>query len=343
MQIRFVDFKIAISLVVLSLAGFGSAHGADSAVRQQPAAAQQSSGVPNDELAAAVKQKGDKYLIDLSYQDALNEYRHYMKLTAKPDPSVIVRIATCDGWLGRQGLSAREFERAAKIYGDNLDGLLAQFDAHLVQAEYDQALAIAEKCTKRFDKEWKGYMYLGFLHDKFLETENAVAAYSRAIELYPLHPERASNVRGLEGPLLQSRLYGLRGHCYYRLKKYREAVADCTKVLELEPGELTAYESRAEAYIHLDDFSAAERDLLQAVALKTIRARTYKQLGLCQLKRGDNENAVTSFSAAIAHYPRYAEAFHLRAEAYRKLGKPVVAASDEVEARKLGFNLDGAV
>ena len=71
--------------------------------------------------------------------------------------------------------------------------------------------------------------------------------------------------------------------------------------------------------------------------------RSYKQLGFCQLQQGKYQDAVASLSVAIERHPKYAEAFHLRAQAMKGLGQYASAAEDERTATRLGFRPDDSV
>ncbi len=140
------------------------------------------------------------------------------------------------------------------------------------------------------------------------------------------------------------RLYGLRAQCYYRLGKYEQSIADCTQFIGLEPSDASGYEARAEAYIQMKNFASALPDLKKAVALKTTRPRTYEKLGLCEMQLGRCDDSVTDLSTAIKLFPRYAEAYHVRAQGVQGPGKQTRLRPKMIRrAKHLGFRGEGAV
>lgn len=52
-----------------------------------------------------------------------------------------------------------------------------------------------------------------------------------------------------------------------KLKKFEEAIADCTKTIELDPGYLKAYLRRASCYQTLEKYEEAVRDYNKAAEL----------------------------------------------------------------------------
>jgi tetratricopeptide (TPR) repeat protein len=283
-------------------------------------------------------QNADRDFIAGYYQSARDFYSQYLHAGSKPDPEVITHMAMCDFWLGLNDVSAREFNRVSKLEGQSLACYLARIDAHIVMLEYDRSLEASRECCQHFPNEWKGYWRLGFLHNKYCEYPEAIDAYSKAIELFPkTSTDSKATFEELSGHPKLSRLFALRAQCFYRVGKYTDSIADCTKFIELDPSSPTGYESRAEAFLHLQKFADALNDLKKAAALDTPRARTFKQLGFCQLQIGQNEDAAANFSQAIKIFPRYAEAYHLRAKALRSLGKAKDAEEDEKTAKRFGF------
>ena len=291
------------------------------------------------------RQNADREFVAGYYQSARDYYGQYLHRVTTSEPDLIARMAVCDFWLGIQDLSSKEFEEASKLYGQTLSGYLAQTDSHLAKLAYDQSLASALECCKRFPGEWKSYWRLGFFHNRYCEYQEAIEAYSKAIERFP-HSDTRSNAVEFEelcGMPTLARLYGLRSQCFYRTGKYPETLADCTKYIELEPKSPLGYEARAQTYVQLQKFEIAVPDLKMAVSINSGHPRTFKQLGFCQLQLGQYQEALTNLSQAIKLFPRYAEAYHLRAQALKNLGKDKDAADDERTAKRMGYQSQPAV
>jgi Flp pilus assembly protein TadD len=93
---------------------------------------------------------------------------------------------------------------------------------------------------------------------KFLEKsdlEKAEQAFQLALKLDPKFAE-AHNGLGV--------VYALRGKC-------PQALLHCAKAIELDPDEPEFYRSRAYIYLKMDDFRAAQLDLLKALRLEEAR------------------------------------------------------------------------
>jgi len=298
--------------------------------------------------AGYYRQQGEKHLNSRDYQTASEDFRQYMRLVTPPDPRVLCHLALCDTLVGRKTLGEREFQQASELQGETLEGYLSRFDSRMAANNHDQALASASECCQRFPKEWKSYWRLGFFYNTYREQERAIEAYSKALELRANSKSEPSTspteaFEELSGRPELSRIYGLRAGCLYRIGKYAEAIADCDQFIQGEPTNPQGYESRGEARLRLHNLTQAADDFQKSIDLKTKRVRSYKQLGFCQLQQGKYQDAVASLSVAIERHPKYAEAFHLRAQAMKGLGQYASAAEDERTATRLGFRPDDSV
>lgn len=97
--------------------------------------------------------------------------------------------------------------------------------------------------------------------------------------------------------------YTLRGHVYYELVRYEEAIADYTKAISLNPNSPDVYYSRAYIlYYELKDYESAILDLTESIKLA----------------------------------PNYGDSYAMRGHIYKKLGKFEEALDDYTEACELG-------
>jgi Tfp pilus assembly protein PilF len=90
------------------------------------------------------------------------------------------------------------------------------------------------------------YINLALAYTKLDSTENAVKAYRQAIKEY--HPESIGMVHFRLGSLL------------YTNKKYRQAIAECRRAVELDLSNTEAYFYLALAYDQLKDTKNAIRN-----------------------------------------------------------------------------------
>jgi DnaJ family protein C protein 7 len=84
------------------------------------------------------------------------------------------------------------------------------------------------------------------------QHENALKSYTDSIEIDP------------NNKTICSMLYYNRASVYMKMKKLKEAVADCTKAIELNETYAKAYVKRADIRVLLEEFEDAMKDLKQA-------------------------------------------------------------------------------
>src|SRR5205807_8244177 len=65
------------------------------------------------------------------------------------------------------------------------------------------------------------------------------------------------------------------GYAYVEKRLYNQAVADCTRAIQLKPIDTEAYNSRAIAYLKRDAVDRAISDLTTVIRLKPDLAKTY--------------------------------------------------------------------
>lgn len=87
----------------------------------------------------------------------------------------------------------------------------------------------------------------GFVHYMLNDKDQALADFTRAIELEP-----------------SAEHYAARGLVYNALKNYARAIDDYTKAIELTPEYILAYYGRGQAYEGLGALDKAHSDFAQA-------------------------------------------------------------------------------
>ena len=90
-----------------------------------------------------------------------------------------------------------------------------------------------------------------FTETKTVKESDPVTAYSKAIKINPK----------------DKNAYGERGVAYFRLGKYKLAIADFDKAVQLNPKNALAYYDRAISYNSLGDYNKAIGDLKVAAKL----------------------------------------------------------------------------
>jgi tetratricopeptide (TPR) repeat protein len=124
------------------------------------------------------------------------------------------------------------------------------------------------------------YRKRGFAYNRMREFEQALADYTRAIELDPLY----------------ARAYASRGSVYRRIGNYEQALQEYNHALELAPDYAWVYLSRGMTYRHQKKYVLALEDLGHAIEAEntypgSYTRRAYVQRGLVHLWLGEIEKA----------------------------------------------------
>jgi tetratricopeptide (TPR) repeat protein len=183
---------------------------------------------------------------------------------------------------------------------------------------------------------------------------DAVAAYSKAIELNPQYAE-AYNNRGIAnddmGNYNQSikdynkaielnsqyaKAYNNRGVAYYNLGNYNQAIKDYNKAIELNPQYAEAFNNRGAAYNNRGNYNQAIKDYNKAIEFNPQYAEAYHNRGLTYYKLGNYNQAIKDYNKAIELNPQYAKAYNNRGVAYDELRNTNQAFHDFKIAARLG-------
>ena len=143
-------------------------------------------------------------------------------------------------------------------------------------------------------------------------TEQAIAASSRAIELYP----------GM------SYAYNARAVAYERRGDLEAAIADFSRTIQVDPSHSRAYMNRGELYRRTGRIDQAIADCDESIKLNPRYESTFLVRGLCWVAKGANDKAIADFTEAIRLEPGYLQAYGSRADAYSAAGQPDKAVSD---------------
>jgi carboxyl-terminal processing protease len=109
---------------------------------------------------------------------------------------------------------------------------------------------------------------------------------------------------------------------------YREAAADCTEALRLDPNLADAYTDRGLAHWALGEFAQAIADCDRALALDPANGLTHSLRGQCDLQIKDYPRAISDFDAAIRLVPETSNFYEQRAGAFLALHRDEEALDD---------------
>ncbi len=178
--------------------------------------------------------------------------------------------------------------------------------------KYDDAVADYTKAIELDPEESNGYINRANTYSKQDKFEKALADYTKAIELDPTEPDTYSD---------RGSLYGENGY-------YDEALADFDKALEMNPESLIAHIYRGALYENTGELDKALEDYQQAVKINPQSADAHNSIGTIYNQQGKLDEALTEFNRAIALNPQFATAYSGRGTVYDAQGKYDEAIAD---------------
>lgn len=149
--------------------------------------------------------------------------------------------------------------------------------------------------------------------------------YSQALDLFR---------RAIEQDSSDSVSVYNRGQAYRNLGKYKEAIADYTRYLELAPDDpenYLVYHNRGVCHNAEGDYSSAIADFDQALSQNSTYSQANLERGnayLIRAQSGDNERALSDANVYISANANEAGGYILRGKAYSALGKTQDALND---------------
>ena len=202
----------------------------------------------------------------------------------------------------------------ASIWGENLP-------------QYSEALAASDRAMEINPDDFQLYWQKGNVLNKLQRYEEAIDAYSSALELNE-HPFIYLN-RGIAYAHLQQYqkaladfnsaielnpnfavAYNNRGDAYRNLQQYQNAIADLNVAIELLPQYAKAYYNRGTLYSDLQQYQKAIADLTVALQLNSEDALAYNNRGLAYYHLQQYNEAIADFNFALQLDPQLADAYY---------------------------------
>ncbi len=154
------------------------------------------------------------------------------------------------------------------------------------------------------------------------DTQAAVAAYRRAVQLNPDNPEA----------------YERLGWTEYSLARDAEALVHFEQALALESGRpMSVYGAGVAAY-QLRQYRRAADHLEAAATLNPDNAAVFEFLGLAEYRLSDYGSAVEHLNVALQLNPESGSIHYYLARAQMQLGESVMAVEHLTQAESLGFD-----
>lgn len=168
-----------------------------------------------------------------------------------------------------------------------------------------------EKAIEEFNRAltmvpgfWVILIQLGEVHRELKQFEKAISYFTEAIKKNP-------------DPPLDYTVYQLRSVSYASIQKYKEAMEDITKSIELDPKQGVGYYKRGQYYlVAFDQPEKALKDFDTAITFGERSAEVYHYRGAALKKLGRFQEAVESYSLVLKIDPSHYTGLLNRASAY---------------------------
>jgi tetratricopeptide (TPR) repeat protein len=161
-------------------------------------------------------------------------------------------------------------------------------------------------------------------------TQLADSLVFNTMEQFRLHG-RSQEARQMSDQVIQSydqvikiaptaQVYTSRGAAYYDKGDLKQAIADYSQAVALDPKDSYAYNDRGAAYDDQNDYTHAIADYTQAIALDPNYTFAYSNRGNTYRHMNDLDHAIADYSQAITLDPKFAAAYANRGLSYHNKG-----------------------
>lgn len=110
---------------------------------------------------------------------------------------------------------------------------------------------------------------------------------------------------------------------YSKLEDYKEAIADYTQAIEIDPNYADAYYNRGIAHRKVGDTQAAIADYTQAIKIDPNDAKVYHNRGIARSALEDYQGAIADHTQALEIAPNFTSSRHCLDIARRRLAETV--------------------
>lgn len=191
--------------------------------------------------------------------------------------------------------SERLFPHWGNIYGKESPESEAKFDS----AEFSQSWTDPETFST--------VSPVSPVNTPATPASTPVLAFSEAMKA------ESERVNGLEDSVKrQLRSFFLKAQAEMKNQRWTEAIANCEKVLSIDPQNQYACAMSGKAYERLNQFELAEKQLSKALQLIPADFTSHLRMFFVHAKKGEKDAAITSLQMAVKN--GYSKAFELRTD-----------------------------
>ncbi|GCA85499.1 TPR repeat-containing protein YrrB [Microcystis aeruginosa NIES-2522] len=186
---------------------------------------------------------------------------------------------------------------------------------------YEQALTVINQAISLFPNNPNHYNEKWSVLSELKRYDEGLAAITQAIKLAP-----------------RAAWYYNRGILYYNQQKYKLALDDYNKAIELNPNLAQAYNNRGNLYYNQQKYELALADFNKAIELNRNFAEAYYNRGGIYYNLQKYDLALSDYSKAIDINPNLAEAYYNRGGLYSYQQKYELALADFNKAIEINPN-----
>ncbi|MDT3675487.1 tetratricopeptide repeat-containing serine protease family protein [Microcystis wesenbergii] len=190
---------------------------------------------------------------------------------------------------------------------------------------YEQALTVINQAISLVPNNPNHYNEKSSVLSRLKRYDEGLAAINQAINLAP-----------------RAAWYSNRGVLYQDQQKYKLALDDYNKAIELNPNHANAYVNRGILYYNQQKYELALSDFSKAIDINPNDAEAYSNRGGVYYNQQKYELALSDINKAIDINPNDAEAYYNRGNLYYNQQKYDSALADYNQAIKLNRNFANA-
>ncbi|MFM6321010.1 MAG: tetratricopeptide repeat-containing serine protease family protein, partial [Microcystis panniformis] len=190
---------------------------------------------------------------------------------------------------------------------------------------YEQALSVINQAISLVPNNPNHYNEKSSVLSRLKRYDEGLAAITQAIDLAP-----------------RAVWYGNRGNLYREQQKYKLALDDYNKAIELNPNHAGAYYNRGLLYSDQKKYDLALSDYDKAIEINHNYAEAYVNRGVLYRLQEKYELALADYDKAIELNRNDAVAYYNRGNLYKNLQKYDSALADYNQAIKLNRNFANA-
>jgi tetratricopeptide (TPR) repeat protein len=285
------------------------------------------------------------------YQEAKDDF---IKLTYLPQTETTTIFFQTDAFTGG---TSKIFttQGAEKAYLFNYIGL-----AEVQLGNLGSAINWYDSAIRTIQSDPDLYVNRGIAKEKNNNPEEALRDFRRALQIDPSHAIAKQHMGVLakesfpdsSAALLDAAIldnpnmpyaYAERGFARMQKGMLKEALADYSEAIRLDPEEEEYFLNRGLIREKLNDLNGAYRDYTQAITLKHNFDKAWLNRGNLLARRGKLVEAIEDYTVAITYNAEYSAAFYNRAIARGRLHQDKEACEDLQAAEAFGHEVAAKV